>query len=148
MAARDGVMPVGYAYPNLIMSEPYNSAQSPYWALKAFLPLMLPEDHPFWASDEAVCPSRPAVSAQRHIGFLIANPIAFVGGPTSVALISDKVLHDAQQIGQALSIVSAIVTPIGVALLLASRKPFRACVEAARADEAPAAIGLVAAPAE
>lgn len=73
-AARDGVMPVGYAYPNLIMSEPYNSAQSPYWALKAFLPLMLPEDHPFWASDEAVCPPRPAVSAQRHIGFLVANP--------------------------------------------------------------------------
>lgn len=73
-AARDGVMPVGYAYPNLIMSEPYNSAQSPYWALKAFLPLMLPADHPFWASDEDACPKRSAVSTQPHIGFLIANP--------------------------------------------------------------------------
>ncbi len=73
-AARDGVMPVGYAYPNLIMSEPYNSAQSPYWALKAFLPLMLPADHPFWASDEDACPQRSAVSTQRHIGFLVANP--------------------------------------------------------------------------
>ncbi|MBK5568984.1 DUF2264 domain-containing protein, partial [Ensifer sp. SSB1] len=73
-AARDGVMPVGYAYPNLIMSEPYNSAQSPYWALKAFLPLMLPADHPFWASAEDACPKRSAVSTQPHIGFLIANP--------------------------------------------------------------------------
>ncbi|MBD9649707.1 DUF2264 domain-containing protein [Ensifer sp. ENS09] len=73
-AARDGVMPVGYAYPSLIMSEPYNSAQSPYWALKAFLPLMLPADHPFWASDEGACPKRSAVSTQPHIGFLIANP--------------------------------------------------------------------------
>jgi len=73
-AARDGVMPVGYAYPNLIMSEPYNSAQSPYWALKAFLPLMLPEEHPFWASDEKFCPPRPTICAQRHVGFLIANP--------------------------------------------------------------------------
>lgn len=72
--ARDGVLPVGYAYPNLIMSEPYNSAQSPYWALKAFLPLSLPESHPFWSSEEEACPPRSWPSAQRHIGFVIANP--------------------------------------------------------------------------
>ena len=50
---RDGVLSVGYAYPNLLMSESYNSAGSPYWALKAFLPLALAEDHPFWAAEEA-----------------------------------------------------------------------------------------------
>ncbi|MDW2800015.1 DUF2264 domain-containing protein [Clostridium boliviensis] len=43
-----GVMTVGYQYPNLIMSEHYNGCGSPYWALKAFLVLALPEDHEFW----------------------------------------------------------------------------------------------------
>ena len=49
---RDGVLSIGYAYPNLMVSEGYNSAGSPYWAMKAFLPLALPETHPFWAADE------------------------------------------------------------------------------------------------
>jgi hypothetical protein len=52
MFDRDGVLSVGYAYPNLMISEGYNSAGSPYWAMKAFLPLTLPEDHPFWAATE------------------------------------------------------------------------------------------------
>ncbi|QDY69218.1 DUF2264 domain-containing protein [Qingshengfaniella alkalisoli] len=49
---RDGIMPVGYAYPNLHMCEIYNSPGSPYWAMKSFLPLALPETHPFWQADE------------------------------------------------------------------------------------------------
>lgn len=49
---RDGVLSVGYCYPNLLVSEGYNSAASPYWAMKAFLPLALPEDHPFWMAEE------------------------------------------------------------------------------------------------
>ena len=49
---RDGVLSVGYAYPNLMVSEGYNSAGSPYWAMKAFLPLALSETHPFWAAKE------------------------------------------------------------------------------------------------
>jgi hypothetical protein len=50
---RDGVLSVGYAYPNLMISEGYNSAGSPYWAMKAFLPLALSETHPFWTAEEA-----------------------------------------------------------------------------------------------
>ncbi|UHS58282.1 DUF2264 domain-containing protein [Agrobacterium vaccinii] len=50
---RDGVLSIGYGYPNLLMSESYNSPCSPYWALKFFLPLALPDDHPFWAAEEA-----------------------------------------------------------------------------------------------
>lgn len=73
-AARDGILPVGYGYQNLIMSEPYNSAQSPYWAFKAFLPLMLPEEHPFWTSVEEACPPREYPVAQPHIGFVLAHP--------------------------------------------------------------------------
>ena len=48
-----GLLSVGYAYPNLFMSENYNAPGSPYWALKAFLCLALPEDHPFWTAEEA-----------------------------------------------------------------------------------------------
>jgi hypothetical protein len=52
IADRDGILSVGYGYPNRMMSEPYNSAGSPYWAFKAFLPLALPADHPFWTAEE------------------------------------------------------------------------------------------------
>lgn len=48
-----GLLTIGYAYPNLLMSEGYNAPGSPYWALKAFLPLALPADHPFWTAEEA-----------------------------------------------------------------------------------------------
>ena len=50
---RDGVLSIGYGYPNLLMSESYNSPCSPYWALKFFLPLALTADHPFWTAEEA-----------------------------------------------------------------------------------------------
>jgi hypothetical protein len=61
IADRDGVLSIGYGYPNLLMSENYNSAGSPYWALKAFLPLALPGSHPFWQAEEApaVTPAEP-----------------------------------------------------------------------------------------
>lgn len=52
IAHGNGVLSVGYGYPNLFMSESYNSAGSPYWALKAFLPLALPPEHPFWTAEE------------------------------------------------------------------------------------------------
>ena len=52
IAERDGVLSVGYAYPNLLVSEGYNAPGSPYWALKPFLVLALPKDHPFWTAKE------------------------------------------------------------------------------------------------
>src|SRR5207248_7125795 len=51
-----GLLTIGYTYPNLVMAESYNSSQSPYWALKAFLPLALPEEHPFWQAEETSLP--------------------------------------------------------------------------------------------
>ncbi|MEF2071174.1 DUF2264 domain-containing protein [Consotaella aegiceratis] len=48
----DGLLSRGYAYPNLVVCETYNSPTSPYWAMKAFFPLMLPEGSPFWAAEE------------------------------------------------------------------------------------------------
>ena len=77
---RDGVLSVGYAYPNLLTSEGYNSAGSPYWAMKAFLPLALPDDHPFWAADEEdaetfadpVPLAEPGMVAQHLPGHIVA----------------------------------------------------------------------------
>ena len=53
---RDGVLTVGYCYPNLYMSERYNAPGSPYWAMKTFLLLALPDEHPFWTASEAPLP--------------------------------------------------------------------------------------------
>lgn len=39
---------VGYGYDNLVMAESYNGPGSPYWALKSFLILAVPKNHPFW----------------------------------------------------------------------------------------------------
>ncbi|MBX8461651.1 DUF2264 domain-containing protein [Enterobacter sp. RIT637] len=54
---RDGILTLGFAYPNLAMCEDYNSPGSPYWALKTWLILALPETHPFWLADEQPLPS-------------------------------------------------------------------------------------------
>lgn len=56
----DGLFSIGYAYPNLIMAEDYNSPGSPYWGLKAMLILALPEERAFW---QAECEPLPALEA-------------------------------------------------------------------------------------
>ncbi|KAF4463988.1 hypothetical protein FALBO_9184 [Fusarium albosuccineum] len=48
----DGTMTIGFTYPNMYMSEDYNSRQSVYWCLKSFIVLGLPADHPFWTCEE------------------------------------------------------------------------------------------------
>ncbi|MCQ1056481.1 DUF2264 domain-containing protein [Photobacterium sp. ZSDE20] len=49
---QEGLLSRGYDYPNLKVCEGYNSPTSPYWAFKAFYPLMLEDNHPFWQSEE------------------------------------------------------------------------------------------------
>lgn len=44
----DGRLSIGYHYENLVMAEGYNAPGSPYWALKTFLLLAVPDEHPFW----------------------------------------------------------------------------------------------------
>jgi hypothetical protein len=61
---RDGTLTIGYAYPNLVMAENYNSPGSPYWAFKTFLPLALPEEHPFWQAEELPLPKLNETSVQ------------------------------------------------------------------------------------
>ncbi len=67
---RDGVLSVGFAYDNRKLCEGYNSAGSPYWAMKAFGGLAAPADHPFWASDEeplAPLPEPVTIEAARWV---------------------------------------------------------------------------------
>ncbi|MBL1242469.1 MAG: DUF2264 domain-containing protein [OCS116 cluster bacterium] len=71
IAERDGVLSIGYAYPNLIMSEQYNAPGSPYWALKSFAALAVPEDHAFWQAEESVAQDLPAKPVgTQPVGFL------------------------------------------------------------------------------
>ena len=51
-----GILSVGYDYPNLLMAEHYNAHGSPYWGLKAFAFLMLPDEHEFWTCDALAMP--------------------------------------------------------------------------------------------
>ncbi|EPV5022899.1 DUF2264 domain-containing protein [Enterobacter hormaechei] len=60
---RDGILTLGFAYPNLAMCEDYNSPGSPYWALKTYLILALPEAHPFWHAEEQPLPAL----AEKHV---------------------------------------------------------------------------------
>lgn len=73
IANRDGILSVGYGYPNLFMSESYNSAGSPYWALKAFLPLALPADHPFWTAEETEAVIDAAPVPFKHPGMVMMH---------------------------------------------------------------------------
>lgn len=53
---RDGILTIGYSYPNLNMAESYNAPGSPYWATKTFLILALPDKHPFWQAEAEPMP--------------------------------------------------------------------------------------------
>ena len=66
-----GLLTIGYAYPNLIPAESYNGPGSPYWALKVFLPLALPETHPFWTAKEEPLPPRARIHSIPATGLVI-----------------------------------------------------------------------------
>lgn len=53
---RNDILTIGYGYPDLVMGERYNGPGSPYWALKTFAVLMLPDGHPFWDAEAEPMP--------------------------------------------------------------------------------------------
>lgn len=59
--ATDGTLNIGYCYPNMYISEDYNSPQSPYWALKSLIVVALAAEHPFWSTNELCHPQQQAV---------------------------------------------------------------------------------------
>ena len=69
---RGGALTVGYGYPNLCAAEGYNAPGSPYWGLKTFFALALPEEHPFWqAEEEAYNP--PVVFLDEQVRLLLTR---------------------------------------------------------------------------
>lgn len=68
---RDGVLTIGYHYPNLNMAETYNAPGSPYWALKPFIILALPDKHPFWQAPAADMPKLEGLKSFKAPGAII-----------------------------------------------------------------------------
>ncbi|OLN92830.1 hypothetical protein CCHL11_06720 [Colletotrichum chlorophyti] len=60
----DGTLNIGWLYPNMYLSEDYNSPQSPYWCLKTLIAVGLAENDVFWTAEEKGYPeSSPADAA-------------------------------------------------------------------------------------
>lgn len=62
---KKGILTIGYGYPNLHMSESYNAPGSPYWSMKAFAFLMLPDEHEFWKVEAAQLPALESLKTLR-----------------------------------------------------------------------------------
>lgn len=86
----DGLLSIGYAYPNLIMAESYNAPGSPYWAYKTFLVAALPDNHPFWQAEELPLPELKRIMAQPHPRMIICRP---EGNKHVVALTSGQIAN-------------------------------------------------------
>lgn len=86
----DGLLSIGYAYPNLIMAEAYNAPGSAYWAYKTYLLLALPDDHPFWLAEEEELPVLQSQLAEPHARMLITRP---EGNKHVVALASGQMAN-------------------------------------------------------
>lgn len=86
---RDGILTIGYGYSNLVMGERYNGPGSPYWALKTFAILMLPDEHPFWKAEAKPLPVLEKQKALVYADMLIHryenHVTAFVPGKYSPA---------------------------------------------------------------
>lgn len=62
---RDGLLTLGYAYPNAFMTEEYNAPGSVYWALKSMILLRLDPDHLFWNVEAIPLPDMKTVTVQQ-----------------------------------------------------------------------------------
>lgn len=71
MFDRDGVLTIGYSYPNLIMAERYNAPGSPYWGMKTLLCLGLADDHPFWTAKAEALPELSEVKMLKQADMLM-----------------------------------------------------------------------------
>lgn len=53
----DGLLSLGWHGPHDATLQHYSGPASPYWASKAFVSLLAPEDHPLWTATEEPAPS-------------------------------------------------------------------------------------------
>ncbi|KAK1982736.1 hypothetical protein LZ30DRAFT_655067 [Colletotrichum cereale] len=69
----DGTLNIGWLYPNMYLSEDYNSPQSPYWCLKTLIAVGLADDDAFWTTEEEPYPQPP-----------MADTVALVSAPQQI----------------------------------------------------------------
>ena len=83
-----GILTVGYCYPQTHMAEEYTCFGSPYWCMKTFLLLALPDSHQLWSAEEVPLPALDRVHAikpanmvvQRINGYTCLLPAGQQGG--------------------------------------------------------------------
>lgn len=78
-----GVLTIGYGYPQPGVAEQYNGPGSPYWAMKAFLPLALPATDPFWTAAEQPPAELPDTLVQPPAGAVLmrsGGDVTLLGG--------------------------------------------------------------------
>lgn len=91
----DGTLTIGFNYPNLNMTENYNSPGSPYWCCKSFVTLSLPPSHPFWTATE-----EPYPDALRNTVNILECPLHIssnLGGHTYVLSSGQQCSYDLKQ---------------------------------------------------
>jgi hypothetical protein len=91
----DGTMNIGFTYPNMYLSEDYNSRQSVYWCLKPFVVLGLSPRHPFWTTKE-----EPHPMARRHLDGLPPPGLFRVFAPAHQILCNSIEHHYLLSAGQ------------------------------------------------
>jgi Uncharacterized protein conserved in bacteria len=81
---RRGILTIGYKYPNIHMSEGYNAPGSPYWSLKTFIILALPDEHEFWKVKEEPLPKLESIKTLEYADMVIQrrlnDVVAYVPG--------------------------------------------------------------------
>ena len=90
MFNNDGTLSLGYSYANMYLTENYNSPGSPYWCCLSFIPLALPETHPFWTAEEEPYPS---ASLPEVVALKYPKHIAIRRGGHSFLLSSGQACH-------------------------------------------------------
>lgn len=93
-----GLLTVGYAYPNINMSEEYNGSGSAYWALKVFLILALDNQHEYWKVNEEELPPLHSRVIQQHSRMTIcrnnSHVAAFVNGQNCEGLVHSAAKYE------------------------------------------------------
>ncbi|KAK4888496.1 hypothetical protein LTR27_012609 [Elasticomyces elasticus] len=73
----NGMLNIGYTYPNYYLAENYNSPGSPYWSMLVFAALAQPADHPFWSAKEEAHPftnnALPSIKALKYPMHIMCN---------------------------------------------------------------------------
>ncbi len=67
------ILTVGYKYSQPAMSEAYNSCTSPYWCMKAFAFLALPDEHGFWSAEPMPLPKLNKLCVQEKADIIAAR---------------------------------------------------------------------------